>query len=877
MEDDINLILTYFNGDDLAANVWKSKYQLKEPDGTPIDITPEDMHRRMAHEIARIEKRYEGYKSGGYHQVYGSYLSQYGKNRELLNEERIFAFFDKFRFMIPGGSTMQLLGNPYQIGSLSNCFVIGQPDDSYSGIMKLREEQVQLMKRRGGVGKDLSSLRPRGSSVKNAAKTSTGAASFMPVDSELTREVAQDGRRGALMLTMDIRHPDVLEFITMKQDLTKVTGANVSVLIRDDFMNAVSKNEDYILRYPVDFPEEDMDTTFKEILPYDTLRMWEYDPKIAGKQKVNVFAKKIKARDYWNILIKCAWNTGEPGIMFLDRHWNYSPDGVYPEHKGVTTNPCGEIFMSAYDACRLIAMNVYSFVVNPFTEDAQLDEVLAYAMFYEQVVIADDIIDLEREAIHNIMKHIRNSEEERNESNTIEFNLWERILRKMEKGRRIGCGITGLGDMIAAMGLAYGSEKSLVLVDKLMSIKLQAELDATTDLAITRSPFSSWQPELEFHDEENTKLLILRGNNDFFDTIALCYPEAAKRMRKFGRRNVSWSTVAPTGSISMLTQTTSGIEPLFSLYHVRRVKMDVKEGVSDYIDPNNGDWFKEYIVIHPKVKEWYNTLGYDTPFEQLPRDVQLKVLENTPWSHSLADDINTASRIEMQAIVQRYTTHSISSTVNLPNDVSVDTVSDLYVKAWLRNLKGITVYRDGCRAGVIVKKKEEEFEYHHAPSRGKELDANFHQITVKGEKFGVIIGLKNRRPYEIFAVRDHIKGNKFLKGKTIKIKKGSYTFFSNDGKFTYENVQCLDNIEERATTLYGSMLLRHGTPITHVIKTMKKVGDNISSFTSAITRVLSLYIPNGVVAAENCPSCGSKLVFENGCSVCKNCGESTCG
>jgi len=865
-------LLKYFHGDNLAAKVWRDKYQLKDDMERPLEETPDDMHKRMAKAIFESDTKYLTIEKSSLYRHYDQ-LSHYGKIRERLSEESIFDLLKDFKYIIPGGSTMTMLGNHYQIGSLSNCFVIGQPDDSYAGIMKLREEQVQLMKRRGGVGKDLSSLRPRGARVKNAAKNSTGASSFMNVDSELTREVAQDGRRGALMLTMDIRHPDVLEFITAKQDKTKVTGANISVMLRDDFMDAVINDKDYYLRWPVNY---DVVSGTGNVTPYNELVTFHQTNEGKGLSLYNgnpiVFVKRIKAKEYWDTIISCAHDSAEPGIMFIDNHWNNSPDGVYPNFRGVTTNPCGEIFMGPYDACRLIAVNLFSFVDDPFTENAKFDREKFYQVCYEQLRIADDIIDLEVEAINNILEHI-------GDRFSTEYRMWEKIKETTYNGRRTGCGITGLGDMLAALNILYGSPLSMEMIEKVMTLKMSAELDAGIDLAILRGAFPEWNKNLEFIDEReecDIELLpmYLQGANTFYVNLNHNFSEDTLRMHRYGRRNISWSTVAPTGTISMMTQTTSGIEPLFNQYYIRRVKMMNKEGTPDHIDPNDGEWYREHLAIHPKIYQWYKELGYEIPFDEHPIGKQKEIMEASPWANSTSDKIDPETRVLIQSIIQRYTTHSISSTVNLPEHASIHNISNIYKQAWANSLKGITVYRDKSRAGVIVNK--DEFTTHNAPKRGKELESNFHQLRVKGEKFGVVVGLKDGKPFEVFAFRDEDKRTKFMKGITTKQKKGSYIFTSSDGKYLYDCLQCLDNVEEKAATLYGSMLLRHGAPIPYIIKTMKKVNENIVSFSAAITRVLAKYVPDGVKSAESCPRCGSKLTFENGCAVCKECGYDAC-
>lgn len=846
-------ILEYFDGNELAANVWQNKYQLKDNDNNPLEKTPDDMHRRLAKEFARIEEKYHIPQSP----PDWNNLSYYGRHRDPLTEDKIFELFKDFKYIIPQGSIMQMLGNPFKIGSLSNCFVIGQPHDSYAGIMHKDEQLVQLMKRRGGVGIDISTLRPRSSKVNNAAITSSGAVTFAERYSNSTREVAQDGRRGALMITMHINHPDIEQFIEMKQDTTKVTGANVSVMLTNEFMNAVEANTEFKLRYPV--------TLLSDYLKVPS------EGTYFGEHTV---AKTVNARDLWNKIVNAAHKSAEPGIMFLDNHWNYSPDSVYPRFKGITTNPCGEIFMGEYDACRLIAINVFSFVENPFTTNATFNFSKFYEYCYEQQVLADDLVDLEIEHIERIIQKIAS---ENIDIVKNELDLWNKILATAKAGRRTGSGLTGLGDAIAAMGFFYKNDSDTsAFVEDVMRIKMAAELDATTDMAVIRGPFPEFKPDLEYNFQKN-----FESGNDFYEELKHTFTEQVIKMHRFGRRNVSWSTVAPTGTVSILTETTSGIEPLFSLYYTRRKKINAndKDTRVDFID-QLGDKFQEFPVFHPKIKDWLEARGMKIEeVEKLPIASLNELLQESPWFGSTADAIDAEDRVKIQAIVQKYTTHSISSTVNLPESVKPETVSQIYFQAWKHGLKGITVYRDNSRTGILVNKTE-EFKVQHAPKRGKELEANLHFATANKINYVIVVGLKEGKPYEIFAFSDNTRMNRIIKGKTLKMANGVYSFIAYDKelnkKYYVENMVTEMSVEEKASTLYVSMLLRHGTPITHVIKTMRKVSSNITSFTAAVTRVLATYIANGTVSAETC-SCGSKFVYENGCKICKNCGESECG
>jgi ribonucleoside-diphosphate reductase alpha chain len=831
--------LTYFKGDDLAAKVWTDKYALRNENGEVVESNPDQMHLRMAKEFARIEAKYDG--------------------PNILSEQEIMGLFQDFRYIVPGGSVMAGLGSK-AIGSLSNCFVIGQPEDSYSGIMKLREEQAHLMKRRGGVGKDLSTLRPSGASVKNAAKSSTGAASFMDVDSAITTEVAQRGRRGALMLTLDIRHPDVEEFITRKQDLTKVTGANISVKVTDDFMKAVMNDEDYILRWPVTTRAEN--TAFKD-LEYGKLLCLEHPRK-----NTCCYYKKVRARKLWELLIHCAWNTAEPGIMFEDRHIEFSPDGVYPQYRGVSTNPCGEIFMQPYDSCRLIHINLTSFVKRAYYPDASIDYELLQKVAKAAIRLGDDLVDLEVEAIGQILGHIASSKGD----NHREFKLWMAVRDAALASRRCGVGFTGLADTLAMLKVGFNDD-GIGAVDAIMNTIFKAELESTIDLAEERGTFLGWDRDKELAHVEG---------NEWYQMVAKTFPDLYDRMMNVGRRNVSFSTVAPTGTVSILTQTSSGIEPVFSLYYTRRKKC-VEGEPHNFVD-QNGEKYQEFKVFHRPFLEWAR-LKLDLPtievtleyIEKMSADELTRLVSWSPWYKNTAPEIDWDTRLGMQSVVQYYTTHSISSTLNLPSFTTEGEISKIYLKAWEYNLKGVTVYRDGCRAGVLVTdtKPKQVFEQHSAPKRPKTLDAELHVVKVKKIKYAVIVGLMEGKPYETFAF-ELGEGN-FLpqSGKIIKVKRGCYNFVG-ENDLIIENIHLAnDKLEERSSSIYISMLLRHGAPIEYVIATAKKVNENIASFTSAVCRVLMKYCTKDI-EEDSCPDCGTKLSREAGCKKCNNCGYSLC-
>ena len=1094
-----NDLLDYFNGDELAASTWKNKYAMEG------ERTPDDMHRRLAKEFGRIEREYADNTSIS--QKDKLMLSSYGYNRKELKEEDIYELFKNFKYVIPGGSVMSGLGTG-KLVSLSNCFVIGSPEDSYSSIMNTRSQQVQLMKRRGGVGYDLSNLRPRGTKVNNAAKVSTGAASFMEVCSDITNEVAQGGRRGALMLSININHPDIEEFITKKQDLTKVTGANISVKVTDEFMKAVVNDKDYLLRWPV---HANYDPSQLEEMEYDKLLC------IGGSFPADkrVYLKKIKARKLWNTLMHCAYNTAEPGIIFESTMHNYAPDGVYEEFKMIGTNPCfhpdtlietvegrkriaditeptyvysmneeghicivpstaafktrdnaktlkivlrngssimvtpnhkmfvqgvgfieaqnlkigdriahilrsrrgrryvgvklttegnrdyvmehrlvyegvygqqidkdihhldanpfnnvinnlqsidhseharltaleqnpqnhqvrgedgrfvpsektpawknteplpdylatkcrnqwdncivsieegeqvdvydiqvpgthcliannmvahncGEIPMGPFDSCRLIHINLTSYIVDPFTDMAHINEELLYKHSYEAMRLADDLVDLELEAIDKIINVVKD------EKDFVEFNLWNRIKETTRRGRRAGLGFTGLADAIAMLGLKYDSDEGLQEVERLMKIMFNGQFDSQIDMAIERGPFPAWNTSKEFNVEES----LIFGKNEWYKFINENFTSTTAKMRCYGRRNISWSTVAPTGTVSIMAQCSSGIEPVFLPFYERKRKCMSPSDRADYTDVK-GEKYTLFTVVHPNLAKWlcFSTFGgnfnSNEYLERLQDIEYLKIaFKDSPYYGSTASEINWRQRIKLQGIIQKYITHSISSTINLPKEITEEEIADIYIEAWKTGNKGQTIYRDGCREGVLNKiEKPTIIDNRQAPKRPKELEADYHQVRVKGEQFIVLVGLLEGKPYEVFAFRPlrpiDIPPHK---GKIIKKGKMHYSF---DSKFIQlSDLQLANtNIEEKAATLYSSMLLRHGVSIEFITKTAKKVNDNITSFSSAMCRILAKYIKSSEIKGEVCPECGGNLVRDGGCTHCMNCGYSRC-
>lgn len=853
----MNDLLNYFNGDELAASTWKNKYAMEG------ERTPDDMHRRLAKEFGRIEREYADNTSIS--QKDKLMLSSYGYNRKELKEEDIYELFKRFKYVIPGGSVMSGLGTG-KLVSLSNCFVIGSPEDSYSSIMNTRSQQVQLMKRRGGVGYDLSNLRPRGTKVNNAAKVSTGAASFMEVCSDITNEVAQGGRRGALMLSININHPDIEEFITKKQDLTKVTGANISVKVTDEFMKAVVDDKDYLLRWPV----------YTNYSP-SQLEEMEYDKLLCIGESLSVdkrvYLKKIKARKLWNTLMHCAYNTAEPGIIFESTMHNYAPDGVYEEFKMIGTNPCGEIPMGPFDSCRLIHINLTSYIVDPFTDMAHINEELLYKHSYEAMRLADDLVDLELEAIDKIINVVKD------EKDFVEFNLWNRIKETTRRGRRAGLGFTGLADAIAMLGLKYDSDEGLQEVERLMKIMFNGQFDSQIDMAIERGPFPAWNTSKEFNVEES----FIFGKNEWYKFINENFTSTTAKMRCYGRRNISWSTVAPTGTVSIMAQCSSGIEPVFLPFYERKRKCMSPSDRADYTDVK-GEKYTLFTVVHPNLAKWlcFSTFGgnfnSNEYLERLQDIEYLKIaFKDSPYYGSTASEINWRQRIKLQGIIQKYITHSISSTINLPKEITEEEIADIYIEAWKTGNKGQTIYRDGCREGVLNKiEKPAIIDNRQAPKRPKELEADYYQVRVKGEQFIILVGLLEGKPYEIFAFRPlrpiDIPPHK---GKIIKKGKMHYSF---DSKFSQlSDLQLANtNIEEKAATLYSSMLLRHGVSIEFIIKTVKKVNDNITSFSSAMCRILAKYIKSSEIKGEVCPECGGNLVRDGGCTHCMNCGYSRC-
>ena len=825
--------LEYFNGDELAARVWSSKYALKDSFGHIFELTPNDMHHRIASEIARIESNYPN----------------------PMSEQQIFDLIKNFKYIVPQGSPMSGIGNNYQVGSLSNCFVIGidgEPD-SYGGIIKIDEEQVQLMKRRGGVGHDLSHIRPKGSPVKNSALTSTGLVPFMQRYSNSTREVAQDGRRGALMLSVSIKHPDSEAFIDAKMEQGMVTGANVSVRIDDEFMNAAISGSKYTQQYPIE-----------------------------GEA---TYTREIEASTLWAKIVHNAWKSAEPGVLFWDTIIRESVPDCYADlgFKTISTNPCGEIPLCPYDSCRLLAINLYSYVENPFTDKASFN----FDLFKQHVAYAqrimDDIIDLEMEKIDKILHKI-DSDPETLEVKQTERHLWEKIRTKTLKGRRTGVGTTAEGDMIAALGLTYGTDEATdfsELVHKTLAI---AAYSSSVDLAAERGAFEIFDAKRE-------------ANNPFINRIKDAAPEVYEKMCKYGRRNIACLTIAPTGTTSLMTPTTPGIEPVFLPVYKRRRKVNPNDTSVkiDYVD-DSGDAFEEYVVYHHKFITWMQTNGIEVRSDYSQADIDA-IIAKSPYHNATSNDVDWVGKVKMQGRIQKWVDHSISVTINLPSDVSEELVNNLYVTAWKAGCKGCTVYRDGSRSGVLVSIKKEEAPVHpeeHVAKRPIELEADVVKFQNNKEKWIAFVGLLNGRPYEIFTgLADDDEGifcpKSVTKGKIIKAidengnKRYDFQFINKRGyKTTIEGLSDKFNPEFWNYAKLISGVLRYGMPIDQVLKLVSGLdldSQSINTWKNGVERALKKYLPNGTKAnGQTCPNCGQEtLIYQEGCLICTSCGTSKCG
>lgn len=851
--------LRYFGGDELAARVWVNKYAMKDSFGNIYEKSPEDMHWRIANEVARIEQKY----------------------KNPISAQEIFDLLDHFRYIIPAGSPMTGIGNDYQIASLSNCFVIGLDGDadSYGAILRIDEEQVQLMKRRGGVGHDLSHVRPKGSPVNNSALTSTGLVPFMERYSNSTREVAQDGRRGALMLSVSIKHPDAEAFVDAKMEEGKVTGANVSVKITDSFMEAAVNDRPFVQQFPINAEQP-------------------------------TYSKEISAKKLWEKIVHNAWKSAEPGVLFWDTIIRESLPDCYADlgFRTVSTNPCGEIPLCPYDSCRLLSINLYSYVKNPFTEEATFD----FDLFRKHALLAqrlmDDIVDLEMEKIDRIMEKIK-SDPQNDEVKHAEYHLWEKIKEKSGKGRRTGVGITAEGDMIAAMGLRYGTEEATKFAVEVHKTLALSAYRSSVTMAQERGAFSIFEAERE-------------RNNPFVLRIKEADPQLYSDMMKYGRRNIACLTIAPTGTTSLMTQTTSGIEPVFLPVYTRRRKVNPNDTDVhvDYVD-EVGDSFEEYIVYHKKFLEWMKINGLDTTKKYTQAEIN-DLVKRSPYYKATANDVDWLMKVRMQGAIQKWVDHSISVTVNLPNNVDEALVNKLYVEAWRSGCKGCTIYRDGSRSGVMIsvskkdkKKKndngretsqdsdlnssEEKHEHVCTPpqvveERPQVLDCDVVRFQNNKEKWVAFVGLLDGYPYEIFTgLQDDDEGivlpKSVTKGKIIKQTNADGTHrydFQFENKRGYKTT--VEGLSEKFNPEYWnyakliSGVLRYRMPIDHVIHlvgSLQLKDESINTWKNGVERALKKYVTDGTtVSGQTCPICGQEtLVYQEGCLICTNCGASRCG
>ncbi|MBN2273641.1 MAG: adenosylcobalamin-dependent ribonucleoside-diphosphate reductase [Bacteroidales bacterium] len=834
-EEALKCSLEYFKGDELAATVWVNKYALKDSFGKLYERDPDQMHWRIANEIARIEKKYPN----------------------PLSVEVIHGLLKEFRYIVPQGSPMTGIGNNFQIASLSNCFVIGNPgtSDSYGGIMKIDQEQVQLVKRRGGVGHDLTHIRPKGTPVLNSALTSTGVVPFMERYSNSTREVAQDGRRGALMLSISIRHPDAEQFIDAKLERGKVTGANISVRIDDDFMKAVVNDDIYVQQFPVD----------------------------AEKPLIK---KEIKARVLWEKIVHNAWKSAEPGILFWNTILRESVADCYADfgYKTASTNPCGEIPLCPYDSCRLLAVNLYSYVENPFTAKAKFN----FSLFKEHVHYAqrimDDIIDLELEKIDAILEKI-NSDPEDAELKRVEKKLWENIRIKGEEGRRTGIGITAEGDMLAALGLRYGSDDAIdfsVEVHKTLAVEAYR---SSVEVARERGAFTIYDSHLE---KDNPFIQRLRNEDE----------QLYRDMVKYGRRNIALLTIAPTGTTSLMTQTTSGIEPVFLPVYKRRRKVNPNDAnVTVHFEDEVGDKWEEFNVFHHKFLTWLEVNGYNIEeVKKMDDDSLQNIIKESPYFKATSNDVDWVSKVRMQGEIQQWVDHSISVTINLPAHVSEELVGQLYVTAWNSGCKGVTVYRDGSRTGVLVNKEKENGEANDGTryKRPKVLDAEIIRFNNNEERWIAFIGLKDNKPYEIFTgmvddemfpIPKSITHRQIIKTKDEKgVSRYDFQYIDKYGyKNTLGGLSHMFNKEFWNYAKLISSVLRHGMPIPNVVNLVASLrldSDTINTWRNGVERALRKYIPNGTRVKKGivCDECGSdNLVYQEGCLMCTACGATKCG
>jgi len=839
--------LEYFNNNEFLTNIFLNKYILFDSKtNTYKESNPNDMFIRVAKELARIEQNYDN----------------------PISYDEILNLIKDFKYIIPGGSNLYGIGNDYSYSSLGNCFVIGTENDSYGAIFKNDEELAQLMKRRGGVGHDISYLRPAGAVVSNSAKYSTGAISFMERFSNTTREVAQDGRRGALMLSIDIKHPDAQEFISIKDDLKKVTGANISVKISNDFMNAVLKDEYFYQTFPIEKSIED--------ITGDNINTIDYNVLYKGIQD-GTYYKKIKAKELWDKIIYFAHKNAEPGLLFWDHIINNSPGDVYSNEgfNSLSTNPCAEQALPKYSTCRLMSLNLYSYVENPFTKDAWFN----YAKYQEHIIIAqrlmDDIIDLEAEKIDRILSKIDLGV---NDDNTtiVENNLWIEVKKKLLLGRRSGLSSIGIADTLAALNIPYASVKGISTAEQIYKELTTFSYMSSIIMAKERGKF-----EVCDVNKEKDHVFISKILNEFHPVIQNDYI-------KYGRRNIANTTCPPSGTISNLAQITSGIEPVYQIYYTRRMKVNPndKNIKVDYID-DIGDHWQEYKVFHPKFITWYNiyTENEGKQLSDLSKDELNEIIEQSSYYKQTSHDINPSTRVEMQSHIQQWIDSAISSTINLSKETTKETISEIYVNAWKNNLKGVTVYRDGSRSGVLITADEiksiDTFEPKESAKRPKHLPCNIHRLTALKEKWIVLIGILDNNAYEIFALKEPDEltlPKQVVKGIITKLKRGVYKLSSKNGeeKEHILNIMSYMSEDDKADTRKYSLMLRHYIHPKFIVETIDKFSKDITSFDKAISRVLKLYVKDGEeITGDTCPMCGSKLIYEAGCAHC-SCGWEKC-
>lgn len=827
-DDVFGASLEYFNGDELAAKVFTDKYALQDQEGKYEELTPKDMHYRLAAEFARIEKKYEN----------------------PMSEEEIFNLFNRFKYVIPQGSPMSAIGNPYQLQSISNCFVIqgvySSKLDSYGGIMLADQELAQVFKRRGGCGLDISGIRPKGVSTSNAAKSTDGINVFMQRFSNTCREVAMNGRRGAEMITISVNHPEIETFIDIKKDLTKITGANISIKLTDEFMNAVKKDKEYTLRWPTDLEPEDAKIT-----------------------------KIINAKEIWNKIVHAAWLMAEPGLLFWDTVKKLTPSDIYSEegHESISTNPCSEINLPKYDACRLLVVNLFSYVNNPFLNKSSFD----FDLFNSHIIMAqrlmDDMIDIEIEQIDKIINKVK-SDPESAEVKAVELNLWKKIREMNISGRRTGLGITGLGDCLAALNIKYGSKESIHMTQKIYRALAVGAYTSTCIMAQERGAF----PVFDYEKEKTHDYL-----NSIFDD---CEEKVRSMWKKTGRRNIALTTTAPTGSVSTLTQTTSGIEPAYLLQYKRRKKINPsdKNARIDFID-QMGDKWQEFHVYHHGVEIWMKITGE-------------KDIEKSPYWGATSNDVDWLASIDLQAVAQKSIDHAISKTCNLPSNATEELVSQVYMRAWEKKCKGLTVYRDGCRTGVLISNEREKNSNgrpNHitesvAPKRPDELHCDIKKVKIQGEQWTIFVGLLNERPYEVFGglskyvdIQNKYKTGKIVKnGRVDGISTYNLVAGEDDDQMIIKDISnAFENPNYGSFTRTISLSLRHGVPVQFIMEQLQKDKySDITSFSKVISRVLKQYVSDGTISAseKKCPSCSAEnsLIYQEGCLRCKSCEFSKC-